>query len=113
MKITLPDQPRAAISSKINEMVYTRVKPVIYTSKTGKPGNFKVWGKRYKTREALKSWVEYSQQSHDILIDIEECINEDMGRFVGLAGLDEDDYIERFYMVFKPHPTRRSTSNKD
>lgn len=113
MRITIPDRPRGVIGDKINEMVYTRVKPVIYTSKSGKPGHFKMWSSRYKTREALRSWTEYANQTEDILVDIEDCINEDITRFVGLAGHDDDGHIERYYTVFKPHSTLRNTSNMD
>lgn len=109
----LPEKPRAIILSRVNEMAYTQVRPVIATSKNGKPGSFSPWSKRYKSRQTLNNWVNWSKQTQDILVDIEDCINEDVQRFVGLVGYDIDDDIDRFYMVYKPETMQHNTSNRD
>jgi len=109
----IPERPRAVLLSRVNEMAYTHVRPVIATSKNGKPGSFSIWSKRYKSRQTLRNWVNWSKQSQDILVDVEDCINEDMQRFVGLVGYDLDDDIDRFYMVYKPGTMQNNTSNMD
>ena len=111
--MNLPERPRAIILSKVNEIVCNRLRPVISTSRDGKPDSFSIWNDRYKSKHALKSWTEYARQSKDILIDIEDCINEDMKRFVGLSGYDIDNDLDRFYMIYKPHSTQNNTSGMD
>jgi len=111
--MNIPERPRAIILSRVNEMVYTNIRPVIKTSRTGKPGSFSVWEDRYKTRQRLKGWVEYANQTQQIVSDLEECISKDISRYVGITGYDLDNDVDRFYMVYKPGSIQNNISDTD
>ena len=97
-----PDGKRSALKNRTNGLVYNNIRPTIYVSKTGQVGSYTCWNKNYNNMQELKGQLDISKQTEVIIFDIEKCISTYENSFVGIAGYDQYDNLDTFYLVHKP-----------
>ena len=100
MKLSL--SVKRTIASRVNTMVYTNIRPAVCVSKTGKPGSYICCNKQYKVKEELNNQTDIPEQTQLVLKDVEECIEYNPTKFVGVVGCDDCQYIDSFFLVHKP-----------
>ena len=100
MKLSL--SAKRTFASKVNTMVYTNLRPAVCVSKTGKPGSYICCEKPYKVKDELNSQTDIPEQTQVVLKDVEECIEYNPTKFIGIIGWDEYNYVNTFYLIHKP-----------
>ena len=98
----LSDVARRVTKTRTNTMVYNNIRPSIYVSRTGEPGSFRCWNKKYNISMEIPDQLDIARQAEVFACDIEKCISANPGSFVGMAGYDKYDYIDSFFMVHRP-----------
>ena len=98
----LCDPTRRATKNRTNSLVYNNIRPTIYMSRTGEVGTYTCWNKQYNNLKELNGQLDICKQTEVVVCDIEKCISANPGVFVGIAGYDEYDKLDTFYVIHKP-----------
>ena len=89
-------------SVRINEMLFSQVRPVVNLSPSGTLDSFRPWKSTMPNKPRASTWLEIQRQSDILMADVEKCIECNPDHFVSLIGYNDDQAVDCMYLMHSP-----------